>query len=166
MRTYLARLLQEARSRSEFQRVQCVWLRAALGLSAPQIATALGWRADYVRHVQAAYLRQGAVALRDKPQGGRRHENLTREQEQQLFAPLLAQAQAGGLLIVAPVQAAYEQTVGRPVHPSVVYRALHRQGWRKVAPRPQHPQANAEARETFKKSCPTWSPKRSRNKPR
>jgi hypothetical protein len=32
-----------------------------------------------------------------------------------------------------------------------VYRALHRQGWRKIAPRPKHPKANEEAREAFKK---------------
>jgi Winged helix-turn helix len=41
--------------------------------------------------------------------------------------------------------------VGRPVHHSVVYRALPRQGWRKITPRPKHPNANEEAREAFKK---------------
>src|SRR3982751_3398415 len=46
-------------------------------------------------------------------------------------------------------------TLGRPVHPSVVYRALPRPGWRKVIPRPRHPKANEEAREAFKKVTAT-----------
>jgi Winged helix-turn helix len=31
----------------------------------------------------------------------------------------------------------------------MVYRALHRQGWRKVTPRPKHPKASEEAREVL-----------------
>jgi transposase len=89
--------------------------------------------------------------------GGRYRQNLTREQEQQLLTPFLEQAAMGGVLVVAPVQAAYEAALGRPVHHSVVYRALHRQGWRKLAPRPKHPKASEEAREAFKKSYPNSS---------
>jgi transposase len=68
------------------------------------------------------------------------------------MSKLQEQATAGGVLVVAPVQAAYETAVGRPVHHAVVYRALHRQGWRKVMPRPKHPKANEEVREAFKKT--------------
>jgi transposase len=153
----LAVLLQQARSKAEYQRIQCVWMRAALALSAAQIATALGWQADSVRHVQADYLRQGEVALVSKPKGGRHHQNLTREQEKEWLLPFLEQAEAGGVLVVAPVQAAYEQMVGRPVHHSVVYRALHRQGWRKIMPRPKHPKADTAVQEEFKKSSRPWS---------
>jgi transposase len=157
----LAVLLEQAPTKAEYQRVQAVWLRAALGLGAPQIAQALGWQAQSVRQVHSEYFRHGEAVLHDKPKGGRHHENLTRQQEQELLAPFLAQAQAGGVLVVAPVQAAYEQAVGRPVHASVVYRALHRQGWRKVMPRPKHPKASEEVREAFKKSCPSSSRSRS-----
>jgi hypothetical protein len=41
-----AAMLQQARTITEFQRIQCVWLRAALGLKAMEIAKAVGWRAD------------------------------------------------------------------------------------------------------------------------
>jgi transposase len=153
----LAALLQETKNKAEYQRIQCVWLRAALHLAAPQIATAIGWQVDSVRQVQSDYLRHGEAVLRSKPVGGRHHQNLTREQEQELLAPFLEQAAQGGVLVVAPGQAAYEQKVGRRVHHSVVYRALHRQGWRKITPRPQHPKASEEAREAFKKNYPTSS---------
>jgi len=152
----LAALLKEAKDKAEYQRIQCVWLRAALGLRAMQIATALGWQVGSVRQVHSDYLRQGEAVLRSKPSGGRRRQNLTVEQEKELLLAFLEQAEAGGVLVVAPVQAAYEAAVGRAVHHSVVYRALHRQGWRKIMPRPKHPKASEEARETFKKSCPTW----------
>lgn len=132
-------------------------MRAALALSAAQIATALGWQADSVRPGPADYLRQGEGALASKPKGGRHHQNLTREQAKEWLLPFLAQAEAGGVRVVAPVQAAYEQRLGRPVPHSLVYRALHRQGWRKVQPRPQPPKAEAAVQEEFKKSSRPWS---------
>src|SRR3954452_22081271 len=153
----LAAMLEEAHSKADYQRIQCVWLRAALGLRAAPIALALGWQVGSVRQVHSDYLRLGEAALRSKPSGGRHRQNLTFEQERELLFPFLPQAEAGGVLVAAPVQAAYEAAVGRPVHHSVVYRALHRQGWRKVVPRPKHPKANEEAREAFKKSYPNSS---------
>jgi transposase len=149
----LAVLLPQAKSKAEYQRIQCVWMRAALGLGATQMATALGWQAGSVRQMQADYLRYGEVALASKPKGGRHRQNLTIEQEKELLLPFLQQAEEGGVLVVAPVQAAYEQVLGRPVHHSIVYRALHRQGWRKVVPRPRHPKGSEAVREAFKKSC-------------
>jgi transposase len=161
----LTPLLQEARSKAEYQRVQCVWLRATLGLSSSQIAQALGWQASSVRHVQARYLREGEDTLRDKPHGGRYHAHLTLAEEQQLLAPFLAQAEQGEIVIAAPVQQAYEDRLGHPVHHSVVYRALHRQGWRKVQPRPQHPKADAATQEEFKKSSRKFSKRKSTSRP-
>ena len=155
----LAPLLKEARSPAEYQRIQCVWLRATLGLNASQIAQALGWQASSVRHVQARYFHAGEDTLRDKPRGGRDHSHLTVEEEISLLAPFLEKAARGEIVIAAPVQQAYENQLGYPVHHSVIYRALHRHGWRKVQPRPQHPKADATAQEEFKKSSRRWSKK-------
>jgi transposase len=155
----LAVLMKEARSKSEYQRIQCVWLRAALHWSAAEIALVVGWRAESVRRVQARYLRQGEAALRDKPRCGRHHENLTGEEERAVLVPFVEWAQRGEIALAAPARQALEAKLGRPVHPSVVYRALHRHGWRKVMPRPKHPKADAEAREQFKKSSRSWSRK-------
>jgi transposase len=153
----LAPMLQEARSKAEYQRVQCVWLRATLSLSSRQIAEALGWQASSVRHVQARYFAKGEEALRDQPHGGRYHAHFTREEEQELLAPFLEKAHAGEVVIIAPIQQAYEEQLGHPVHHSIIYRALHRQGWRKVQPRPRHPKANVAAQEEFKKTSRSWS---------
>jgi transposase len=88
----LAALWKEAKSQAEYQRIQCVWLRAALGLGATQIATALGWQVGSVRQVHSGYLRQGEAVRQDKPSGGRHRQNLTIEQEQALLALCVAQS--------------------------------------------------------------------------
>ena len=147
----LAPLWPQIKTKAVYQRFQCVWLRATLGLSAPPIAQAWGWKPQSVRPLPSDYAHAGEAVLWGKPTGGRRHAHFTAEQEKALLAPFLEQAKAGGVLVVGPVQIAYEKALGRSVHPSVVTRALHRQGWRKVVPRPQHPKASEEVREAFKK---------------
>src|SRR3954454_4520823 len=149
----LAPMLKEARSKAEYQRIQCVSLRATLGLSSQQVAEALGWQASSVRHVQARYFEKGEEALRDQPPGGRYHAPLTAEEEQKLLAPFLEKAHAGEIVVAAPLQRAYQERLGHPVPHSVIYRALYRQGWRNGPPRRrrQHPKTDAKAQEEFKK---------------
>jgi hypothetical protein len=60
----LAKGLKEAKTKAEFQSVQCLWLRASLKLSADQVATALGWHPNSVRKLQARYFKEGEAALR------------------------------------------------------------------------------------------------------
>jgi hypothetical protein len=148
----LAPLLPKIKTKAVYQRFQCVWLPARLHWSAVQIAQALGWQPPSVRQVQSDYARDGESVLWGKPHGGRRHAHFTVEPEKALLAPFLEQAQAGGVLVVAPVQASYEKALGRSVHASVVYRALHRPGWRKVVPRPRHPKTSEATQEAFQKS--------------
>jgi transposase len=102
--------------------------------------------------VQAQFLRQGE-GFWDRPErGGRRHQNLGREEEAQLLQSFLPSAERGGLLEVSRVKQAYEQAVGHLVPKSTVYRMLARHGWRKLAPRPRHPQSDEARQQTFKKT--------------
>jgi transposase len=148
----LQRALKEACNKADFQRVQCLWLRGALRLNANQVAQALGWRPTSVRRLQAQYLRQGETLWQRPGRGGRRHQNLTPPEEARLLAGFLGRAERGGLLEVSRVQQAYEQSVGHAVPKSTVYRMLARHGWRKLAPRPCHPQADAARQQAFKKT--------------
>ncbi|MBV9936886.1 MAG: winged helix-turn-helix domain-containing protein [Acidobacteriaceae bacterium] len=136
--------------------MQCVWLRAALGLSAPQVAQALGWSLSAVHHVQARYLRHGSAALLGPGRGGRAHAHLSAAEEQQLSARFTIPATHGGVVEVSPVRHAYETTIGHTVPKSTVYRLLSRHGWRKLAPRPRHVAASEAAQEAFKKSFVAW----------
>jgi transposase len=148
----LAVLLKQCQDKATYQRVQGVWLRAAIGLSAPQIAQALGWSLSAVHHVPARYLRQGSVALLGPGRGGRAHAHLSVAEEQQLLTRFAASAAHGGVVEASPVRHAYEAAIGRTVPKSTVYRLLSRHGWRKLAPRPRHRAASAATQEAFKKS--------------
>ena len=148
----LAMGMKQAKTKAEFQSVQCLWLRASLKLSADQVATAIGWHPNSVRKLQARYFKEGDAALKRGGKGGRYYQNLTLEEERQLLQEFLAQSERGGILAVSRVQAAYEQALGRKVPKSTVYRMLARHGWRKVVPRPRHPKSDAVTQTAFKKT--------------
>ena len=86
----LAKDLKQAKTKAEFQAVQCLWLRVSLGLSADQVATAIGWHPSSVRKLQSLYLREGCTALKRTGRGGRRRQNLTLEEEQNLLHGFLS----------------------------------------------------------------------------
>ena len=152
----LAALLKQCKDKAAYQRVQCVWLRAALGLSAPPVAQALGWSLSAVPHVQARYLREGSTVLFGPGRGGRAQANLSVAREQQLLADFAAPAAPGGVVEAGPVRTADETAVGQIVPKSTVYRLLSRHGWRKLAPRPRHAAAGGVARQEFQKSFVAW----------
>jgi transposase len=152
----LAALLKECKDKPTYQRVQCVWLRAALGLSAPQVAQALGWSLSAVHHAQARYLRQGSAALLGSGRGGRAHAYLSVAEEQQLLTRFAVSAAHGGVVEASPVRRAYEAVIGHTVSKSTLYRLLSRHGWRKLVPRPRHRAASAAVQEAFKKSSVAW----------
>ena len=149
----LVMALKLAKTKGEFQRVQCLWLRASLGLSADKVAIAIGWHTGSVRKLQARYLREGEAVLKGTGRGGRYYQNLTLEEERQLLQEFLAQSEKGGILEVSRVKAAYEKVLGRKVPKSTIYRMLARHGWRKVVPRPRHPKSDAATQAAFKKTA-------------
>jgi transposase len=153
------RLLKEARSKAAYQRVLCVWLRLALGLTAVQIALAIGWRAGTVKKVHSIFLRQGEAALTGPGRGGRRNAYLTPEEEERFLSRYVEKASRGGMLVVSELKAAYEARIGRKVPKSTVYRMLARHGWRKLSPRPRHPEGDRAAQEAFKKTSRDGSPR-------
>jgi transposase len=152
----LTHLLQEVDSKADYRRVLCLWLRAALGLSAAEVALALGWRTSSVYNLQSRYQNDGIEALLGRGRGGRRRAWLSPEQEQRLLALFTATAGQGEITEVSAIERAYQQQVGHAVAPSTVYRLLARHGWRKLVPRPQHPDASRVVQEAFKKSSAVW----------
>jgi transposase len=155
----LADRLKRASSHAEYQRIQCVLIRATLGSSAAQIAQLLGWSTATVHVLHSRWAKEGDAVFDLRGRGGRRHQYLSPEQEQELLAPFVERAQAGGMLTVAEILQAYQEQSGKAVAPSTIYRLLDRHGWRKVVPRPRHPKADVAAQVAFKKTAPRGTPR-------
>lgn len=155
----LAERLKRAESHPEYQRIQCVLIRATLGSSAAEIAQLLGWSTATVHVMHSRWAKEGEAIFDVRGRGGRHHQHLTQEQEKALLAPFVERAQAGGMLTVADIQQAYRERTGKAVARSTVYRLLERHGWRKVAPRPRHPKADVAAQAAFKKTPPRGTPR-------
>ena len=126
---------------------------------AEEIAKHCGVSPVTVHHVISAYNRRGVEAVETPGKGGRRSSYLSLEEEQAFLAPFVARAKLGEIATVAEVQHAFEAQIGQTVDDSTIYRLLHRHGWRKLMPRPRHPQATQEVQEQFKKTLrPTSKP--------
>ncbi len=138
----LAEWLKRAQSHSEYQRIQCVLIRATLGSSASEIARLLGWSTATVHVIHSRWAKGGESIFELRARRGRHHQHFTPEQEVQVLAPFVARANARGMLKVGEVQQAYEKHVGKSVAPTTIYRLLERHGGRKVVPKRRHPKAN------------------------
>lgn len=119
---------------------------------AQDIAKHCGVSKATVHQVISTYNRLGVEAIETPGKGGRRHEYLTLSEEKEFLAPFFAQAETGQIATAAEIQQAFEEKVGQEVDDSTIYRLLNRHGWRKLMPRPRHPQASQEAQEQFKKT--------------
>ena len=71
--------LKQAETIAEFQRVQCVPMRAALDCSASEIAQVLGWAVATVHITHSRWAKEGEAIFELKGKGGRRSHNLTEE---------------------------------------------------------------------------------------
>ena len=119
----------------------------------------LGWSTATVHVMHSRWAKEGASIFDVRARGGRHHQYLTPEQEQELLTPFVERAQAGGMLTVTEVQQAYRERSGKEVARSTIYRLLGRHGWRKVVPRPRHPKADLAAQSAFKKTAPHGTPR-------
>lgn len=131
------------------QRIQMILLRED-GKTQEEIAELMGVSVSTVNRAHMAYDHGGRSALRPKPKGGRRRENMTLKEEEAFLDQFAKAAGAGELLNIHEIKAAYEQVIGHPTSNSTIYNLLERHGWRKLMPRPYHPKSNPKAQEAFK----------------
>ena len=150
---------ERATSLEELRAAQAILWPAQAGATLEQTAALLGVGRASVGRLQAKFRRTREVGTQRRNWGGRRNALLSAEEESAFLAPWLEAAKTGGMLVVSPVRAALAAKLGRPVNPSVVYRLLARQGWRKVAPDTKHPKSDPSAQEDWKKnSRKNWRP--------
>ena len=121
------------------------------GMTQPAIAAAMGVSLSTVNRAHMAYGQGGLKALMPKPNGGRKHENMTLAEEKTLLARFAKAAGAGEMPNIHDLKAAYEKAIAHATSDSTVYNLLHRHGWRKLMPRPFHPKRDLAAQNVFLK---------------
>ena len=132
------------------------WLIIYNALMAPrkaeEIARHCGVSKATVHAVISSYNRLGVAAVETAGKGGRRSGYLSLQEERAFLAPFFERAERGELATTEEIWRAFEARVGHEVDDSTIYRLLARHGWRKLMPRPRHPQADRQAQEQFKKT--------------
>ena len=135
------------------------WLviRHALVDPAPtkEIARRMGLSMFTVRDLLEAYNRDGPVAVDTPGKGQRQRAYLSLAEERAFLTPCIEQSRTGQLVTMRQIQAALEQQLGHRVSQSTISRMLRRQHWRKLVPRPKHPNSSKEEQEAFKKTSNT-----------
>ena len=101
------------------------------------------------------YNTQGPGGLDREGRGGRRWGLLSEKQETEVLARFAAQARSGDIVSAKQLLPAVCKAVGREISLAYVYKLLHRQQGRKLAPRPRHvkqdPAAQAACKQTSRK---------------
>jgi transposase len=154
--------LRDASDVTEIKHIQAIRLLAK-GHTFVETADILAFVPRWVEELAQRYNALGPQALGDgRRRNGRKPTVLTAEVLQALSERVQTPPADGGLWSGPKVALWLAQTLGREhVHPQRGWDALKKIGWSIQVPRPRNPQAGtAEAREAFKKSSKTPSPKK------
>jgi len=145
--------LAKARTVEELRQAQAVILPLELGLSMDQVAATLGISKSWACQLRMRFIRSGGLQEETKPKrGGRRRENMSKEEEAAFLAPFFDKAAHGGILIVSEIKRALDERMGRETALASTYNLLHRHNWRKLAPDKRHPKTDVEAQLAWKKN--------------
>lgn len=152
--------LKKARTADELRQAQAVILPLEFGFSMEQVASIIGVSPGWACHLRTQFIRAGSTKTKAKPnRGGRRRQNMSKEEEVIFLAPFLERAAGGGILIVGEIKKALDKRLGRETALASTYNLLHRHNWRKLAPDKRHPKSNVATQEDWKKNSLKLSPR-------
>ena len=155
-------LLASARTAKEVRQAQAVILPLEFNMSLDQTSAITGISKNWVCRLRTEFIHADGNIERKKSHGGRRRENLSRDEEALFLVPFIEKAKVGGILIVSEIKDALEVRLGRPVALASAYNLLHRNDWRKLVPDKHHPKSDPEAQEAFKKTPGNAQPNQQR----
>ena len=128
--------LVNARTVEELRQAQAVIMPLEYGFSIDQVAAALGISKGWACQLRMRFIQAGGLPAETKPKrGGRRRENMSKEEETAFLAPFFDKAARGGILIVGEIKRALDERMGRKTALASTYNLLHRHNWRKLAQR-------------------------------
>lgn len=124
-----------------------------------QVAAALGISKGWACQLRTRFIQAGGLPAETKPKrGGRRRENMSKEEEAAFLAPFFDKAACGDILIVSEIKRALDKRMDRETALASTYNLLHRHNWRKLAPDKRHPKTDVEAQLEWEKNSRNSSP--------
>ncbi len=117
----------------------------AKGKGRAEIAKETEYSVTHISKIVAKYVDYGIEAVTGNHYRGN-HRNMDIESETALIDSFKKKAEAGQIIEVSEIKAAYETAIGRSLDTNrgQIYNVLERQGWRKVMPRSKHPNKASE----------------------
>ena len=109
------------------------------GINRKEIAAITSISFSYIPKLVKKYREGGIAAIVENHYHGNRR-NMTVEEEEKLLQPFRERAEAGQMVDVREIKAAYDAAIGHETGTSQIYYVLRRQNWRKIKPRSRHPQ--------------------------
>jgi len=117
--------LKRAKTVSELRRAQAVAFPDGFGVDLQRTGEMIGKSRTSVARLRREFVAWArGKELPSENWGGRRRQNMTRDEEARLVAPFFHTARKGGILTVSPIKEAYEQAVGRRVPDSTIIVCL------------------------------------------
>lgn len=98
-----------------------------------------------VRHLRRDFSIKGLRTFAVDHRNGRNHALMTKEEEKEFLQQFEKEAEKGQLITVKKIAEKLDETTGKTRSSlSTTYRILHRNGYRKIMPRPAHPKKASE----------------------
>ncbi len=132
------------RNKNVDRRLRVLMLHAK-GKGRAEIGKETEYSVTYISKIVAKYVDFGIEAVTGNHYRGN-HRNMDIESETSLIDSFKKKAEAGQIVEVSEIKAAYEAAIGRSLDTNrgQIYNVLERQGWRKVMPRSKHPNKASE----------------------
>jgi transposase len=126
------------------------------GYKVIEIAEIMKMKNQYVSQLCRTYREQGLEEFIRNKYTSHNHA-MTEAEEDAILERFRKAAEAGQIVTVKEIKAAFDEERGKDTGRGYIYMLLKRKGWRKVMPRSKHPKAaSEEACDASKKLNPVW----------
>jgi len=116
-----------------------------------EISVATGYKDSYITELVSLYVNHGMTAVTGNKYTSN-NRRMSFEEETQFLEQFREEAEAGLIISVKGILEKYEEVTEKKTNTATIYKLLKRHGWRKVKPRPRHPDsANEEQKDSSKK---------------
>jgi transposase len=114
-----------------------------IGKTNREISEAIGYNTQYITDIVSLYSRQGMAAIIGNKYTSHNFR-MTFAEETEFLEQFRDEAEQGLLTNAKKILEKYEEQTGKKSNISTIYKLLERHGWRKIKPRPNHPNGATE----------------------